>query len=86
MAEAAARNRLGVAQISAQNPHLVAAREVASAYAIQVRFRDIALSGTRSNAPKFGSKALAVFHICGLMKEECDLAIDNAYLSRTMVQ
>ena len=47
MAEAAARNRLGVAQISAQNPHLVAAREVASAsaYAIQVRFQDIALFG-----------------------------------------
>ena len=64
MAEVAAQNRLGEARTSGQIPHLEGVQNrlgVVFACAIQVRFQDTALSGTRPHTPKFGSEELVVF-------------------------
>ena len=65
MAEVAAQTRLEEARTSGQIPHLEGVQNrllgVVFACAIQVRFQDTALSGTRPHTPKFGSEELVVF-------------------------
>ena len=78
MAEVVAQNRLGEAPTSGRTPHLSGVQNrlgVVFACAIQVRFQDIAFSGTRSHTPKFGSEGLVVF-----LLEECDFAVGCALM------